>query len=54
MIRVWINGVYDAGLHSGHIELIKHAHSLGDIVVAGIDSNSSVSLNKGIEMPLWD
>lgn len=51
MKRIWVNGCFDI-LHPGHIELLRYAKSLGDILYVGIDSDENVSLNKGPLRPV--
>ena len=48
---VWTNGCFDV-LHRGHIELFKHAKSLGDYLVVGIDDDSRVKGSKGPTRPI--
>ena len=50
---VFTNGCFDL-LHVGHIRYLRKASSLGDILVVGINSNSSVTLIKGPKRPLVD
>ena len=40
------NGCFDL-LHVGHIELLRYAKSLGDYLVVGINSDSSIKKLKG-------
>ena len=40
-VVVWTNGVFDI-LHIGHLKLLRHAHSLGDTLIVGINSDASV------------
>ena len=42
---VLTNGVFDI-LHIGHLRFLRAAHALGDVLVVGINSDSSVSVNK--------
>lgn len=44
------NGCFDI-LHAGHISLLRKAKSLGDILVVGINSDSSIKRLKGIHRP---
>ena len=46
---VWVNGCFDV-LHVGHIELLKFANVLGDVIV-GIDSDKKVKGTKGNDRP---
>lgn len=49
---VFTNGVFDL-IHSGHIDFLRKAKSLGDILIVGVNSDNSVkSLNKGLERPV--
>lgn len=49
---VFANGVFDL-LHAGHVKLLSHARSLGDLLVVGVNTDRSVRrLGKGPERPL--
>ncbi len=48
---VTTNGVFDI-LHVGHIRYLKQAKSLGDILIVGINSDSSVKKIKGPKRPI--
>ena len=48
---VWTNGVFDI-LHTGHLKLLRHAHTLGKRLVVGINSDSSVKRVKGDLRPI--
>ncbi len=48
---IWVNGCFDI-LHSGHIELLEYAKSLGDYLIVGLDSDKRVEKLKGKERPL--
>ena len=50
-IIVFTNGCFDV-LHTGHIEYLKFCKQQGDIVVVGLNSDSSVKKIKGPERPL--
>ena len=50
---VWTNGVFDI-LHIGHLKLLRHAHSLGDTLIVGINSDASVKRLKGDLRPIND
>jgi rfaE bifunctional protein nucleotidyltransferase chain/domain len=48
---VFTNGCFDI-LHRGHLELLKAAKQLGDILIVAINSDSSVSRIKGAKRPV--
>lgn len=48
---VWTNGCFDI-LHVGHILYLQEARNQGDIMVVGLNSDASVSENKGPERPV--
>jgi glycerol-3-phosphate cytidylyltransferase len=49
---VFTNGVFDL-LHAGHVRYLAEARELGDLLIVGVNSDSSVRrLNKGPERPL--
>jgi len=48
---VWTNGCFDL-LHVGHIRSFQEARSLGDILVVGLNSDSSVRAIKGPLRPV--
>ena len=48
---VWTNGVFDL-IHAGHIRSLRDAKALGDILVVGINSDSSARSFKGPQRPL--
>lgn len=43
---VFTNGVFDI-IHRGHVEYLSEAKSLGDILIVGLNSDSSVKMIKG-------
>lgn len=51
MIRVIVNGTFDI-VHTGHINLLNYAKSLGDHLVVCIDSDRRVSELKGPHRPI--
>lgn len=48
---VFTNGCFDI-LHSGHIDYLNKAKALGDVLVVGINSDSSVKKIKGEKRPI--
>ena len=49
---VFTNGCFDL-LHHGHIDYLSKAADLGDALIIGVNSDSSVKkLNKGVNRPL--
>ena len=48
---VFTNGCFDM-LHTGHLYLLQRARALGDLLVVGINSDSSVAALKGPSRPL--
>ena len=49
---VFTNGCFDI-LHHGHIDYLSKASDLGDVLVIGVNSDSSVKkLNKGANRPI--
>tara|TARA_Y100001968_G_C19381609_1_gene730628 strand:- start:868 stop:1332 length:465 start_codon:yes stop_codon:yes gene_type:complete len=47
---VFTNGCFDL-LHQGHIDLLNKAYSFGDILIVGLNSDSSVKKLKGENRP---
>ena len=50
---VFTNGCFDL-LHLGHLQYLEAARALGDRLVVGLNSSSSVSRLKGPERPVQD
>ena len=48
---VFTNGVFDL-LHPGHVDVIVRARSCGDVLVVGVNSDSSVKRLKGPDRPV--
>ncbi len=48
---VFTNGVFDL-LHAGHIHSLKQAAAFGDILIVGVNSDTSVKRLKGEARPL--
>ncbi len=50
-IVVFTNGVFDI-IHAGHIDYLKKAKSLGDVLMLGLNSDESVKMIKGDKRPI--
>ena len=50
---VFTNGCFDI-LHLGHVDYLEKARNLGDRLVVGLNTDSSVSRFKGSERPIQD
>jgi rfaE bifunctional protein nucleotidyltransferase chain/domain len=50
---VFTNGCFDI-LHRGHIEYLSKAADLGDVLIIGLNTDSSVSRIKGLNRPVVD
>ena len=50
---VFTNGCFDI-IHRGHVEYLSEAANLGDILIIGLNSDSSVKKLKGPERPIQD
>jgi D-glycero-beta-D-manno-heptose 1-phosphate adenylyltransferase len=48
---VFTNGVFDL-LHPGHVRYLQQARALGDALVVGLNSDTSVRRNKGPDRPI--
>jgi rfaE bifunctional protein nucleotidyltransferase chain/domain len=48
---VFTNGVFDI-IHRGHIEYLTEAKSMGDVLLVGMNSDSSVRMIKGDKRPV--
>jgi D-beta-D-heptose 7-phosphate kinase/D-beta-D-heptose 1-phosphate adenosyltransferase len=48
---VFTNGCFDI-LHAGHVDLLRRARALGDVLVVAINSDSSVRRMKGPDRPI--
>jgi rfaE bifunctional protein nucleotidyltransferase chain/domain len=48
---VFTNGVFDI-IHRGHVEYLSEAKKLGDILIVGMNSDSSVKMIKGDKRPV--
>ena len=50
---VFTNGCFDL-VHAGHVHCLKQARSFGDVLVIGLNSDSSVSRLKGQGRPIFE
>jgi len=48
---VFTNGVFDI-LHPGHLRYLQQARALGDVLIVGLNADSSVRRNKGPQRPI--
>ena len=48
---VFTNGCFDL-MHNGHIDLLMESAKLGDILIVGLNSDSSVKILKGDDRPI--
>ncbi len=48
---VFTNGCYDL-LHPGHVRLLEQARSAGDVLIVGLNTDSSVRRSKGAGRPM--
>ncbi|MBI5874892.1 MAG: adenylyltransferase/cytidyltransferase family protein [Deltaproteobacteria bacterium] len=48
---VFTNGCFDI-IHAGHVRYLNKAKSLGDVLVIGLNSDSSVKKIKGEKRPI--
>jgi rfaE bifunctional protein nucleotidyltransferase chain/domain len=48
---VFTNGCFDI-IHAGHVRYLKKARSLGDVLVVGLNSDSSIRAIKGLLRPI--
>lgn len=53
MNLVWVNGCFDL-LHLGHIEMLRYARGIGDLLYVGIDSDVRIAEMKGESRPFND
>ena len=50
---VFTNGCFDL-LHKGHLDLLNESSKYGDILIIGLNSDSSVKKLKGVSRPVED
>jgi rfaE bifunctional protein nucleotidyltransferase chain/domain len=48
----WTNGCFDM-LHAGHIQYLKEAAALADILIVGLNSDNSIRMLKGESRPIY-
>lgn len=48
---VFTNGVFDI-LHAGHVQFLRQAKALGDVLIVGVNSDSSARRLKGANRPI--
>ncbi len=48
---VFTNGCFDI-IHAGHVDYLKKAKALGDILVVGLNSDNSIRRIKGEKRPI--
>ena len=48
---VFTNGCFDI-LHAGHVDYLAKSKAMGDVLIVGLNSDSSVKINKGDKRPL--
>ena len=48
---VWTNGCFDL-LHAGHVQSLRTASELGDVLIVGLNSDQSIRQLKGPARPL--
>lgn len=53
MKKIFVNGSFDV-LHTGHLQLLNWARSLGDYLLVAIDSDRRISEKKGHSRPFND
>ena len=49
-MKVFVNGSFDV-LHTGHLDLLNYAKSLGDFLHVAIDSDRRIAEKKGADRP---
>jgi rfaE bifunctional protein nucleotidyltransferase chain/domain len=50
-VVVWTNGCFDL-LHPGHVASLRAARQFGDLLIVGVNSDTSVQRNKGPMRPI--
>jgi rfaE bifunctional protein nucleotidyltransferase chain/domain len=49
--KIFVNGSFDL-LHTGHLNLLFYAKSLGDYLHVAIDTDDRITKNKGLDRPI--
>lgn len=49
-MNIFVNGSFDV-IHTGHLDLLNYAKSLGNKLIVGIDSDRRIKENKGNDRP---
>lgn len=49
---ILITGCFDF-IHFGHINFLRYAKKLGDVLILGLDNDENIKINKGITRPLF-
>lgn len=50
-MRIFVNGSFDL-LHTGHLDMLFYAKSLGNYLHVSIDTDERIKYNKGIDRPV--
>jgi len=51
MKKIFVNGSFDL-LHTGHLDMLNYAKSLGDYLLVAIDTDERIKYNKGSDRPV--
>lgn len=51
--KIFVNGCFDI-LHSGHMDMLCYAKSLGDYLLVALDSDSRIQQHKSKDRPVLD
>jgi rfaE bifunctional protein nucleotidyltransferase chain/domain len=49
---VFTNGCFDL-LHPGHLQCLEQAREMGDVLIVGLNSDTTVTQLKGVDRPLY-
>ena len=50
---VFTNGCFDL-IHIGHLDLLRQAREMGDVLIVGLNTDSSIKSIKGEKRPIFD